>query len=558
MRDVRLRIFNVLGKWIEHYWFDFETDPQCTTTATQFLDRIVPTSGAVAKNVKTKLDRKVQATNRKIVIVEQNCPKPVIDKDPRLITLLACEAIEVARQITLMTWETWAAIKPWECIGLAWTKKGGKAEHVELMTKNFNYFSGWVTTTLITTPSKDMRVKFCKKFLDIAFHLRALGNFNGVMEIWSGLNRQPVWRMTKTFAEVFKDHKYNTLFQELKELTSHDKAYATLRAAIQSTNPPVIPYLGMYLSDLVFIEEGNPKKFQPDDLINYYRCKLISTAIKKIQQYQHGSYALEKVESIQVKLLRQVLVCEEADMYAISSYHEPRDGKDPGLKPPALDRFEEIRKKKLEELNANRNSVSQISQSQGKRDSSISQGRPKSRTNPKLPRGSAAGSRGSIKPQRRSRDQLSKDELELADNLCSACWAGQFGMVQTMLESPLIAHVANVPNARGQTALYCAARQGKLEVIIELLNSGLCDINIQVGDHKGTALHAASFGGHPEAVAILLWAGSDESLKNAQGLLARQEAKGSVLDVFALKDQDTSFDALRAAFPKLNKIKIQD
>lgn len=44
------------------------------------------------------------------------------------------------------------------------------------------------------------------------------------------------------------------MWQELATLTSSDKAYATLRKEIKSITPPCIPYLGMYLTDLTFIE----------------------------------------------------------------------------------------------------------------------------------------------------------------------------------------------------------------------------------------------------------------------------------------------------------------
>jgi hypothetical protein len=61
------RLFNVLGKWIEKYWFDFETDPFCTSTALEFLSQVISNTSSeehiklsrVALSVKKKLDRKV-------------------------------------------------------------------------------------------------------------------------------------------------------------------------------------------------------------------------------------------------------------------------------------------------------------------------------------------------------------------------------------------------------------------------------------------------------------------------------------------------------------------
>jgi hypothetical protein len=68
------------------------------------------------------------------------------------------------------------------------------------MTTFFNYLSGWVTTTVITTKNPKFRVLFFKKFIKLAQCLRQLGNFNGLMAVWSGLQRQPVFRLAKTAA----------------------------------------------------------------------------------------------------------------------------------------------------------------------------------------------------------------------------------------------------------------------------------------------------------------------------------------------------------------------
>ena len=45
---------------------------------------------------------------------------------------------------------------------------------------------------------------------------------------------------------------------KLQLLVSSDGRFRNLRDALHRTDPPCIPYLGMYLSDLTFIEEGTP------------------------------------------------------------------------------------------------------------------------------------------------------------------------------------------------------------------------------------------------------------------------------------------------------------
>lgn len=76
-----------------------------------------------------------------------------------------------------------------------------------------------------------------------------------------------------------------------------------LRKKINSVVPPVIPYLGIYLTNFVQIDEGNPNFLGQYDLINYNKCQLIGQTISGMQKYQQQGYNLIPVPALQVSLL---------------------------------------------------------------------------------------------------------------------------------------------------------------------------------------------------------------------------------------------------------------
>jgi hypothetical protein len=69
------------------------------------------------------------------------------------------------------------------------------------------------------------------------------------------------------------------------------------RQALREADPPCVPYLGYYLTDLTFIEEGNPDLTV--GLINIYKRQLVSEAILGMQQYQQIAYNFHPVPQIQ-------------------------------------------------------------------------------------------------------------------------------------------------------------------------------------------------------------------------------------------------------------------
>eukprot|EP01129_Flabellula_baltica_P014536 TRINITY_DN6981_c0_g1_i1.p1 TRINITY_DN6981_c0_g1~~TRINITY_DN6981_c0_g1_i1.p1 ORF type:complete len:1107 (-),score=304.83 TRINITY_DN6981_c0_g1_i1:11-3331(-) len=338
---VWLRVFNVLKQWIERYYYDFDKDnPTLGERTNAFLEEVINDpdvdtgSVKVAKGVKEKLDKKLRGEDTQTTaFVNTNPPKPILKNSTGNLTDMDPE--EVARQLTLVEWDLWKKIEPWECLNLAWTKKDKEERAPNLLTMidRFNLVSGWVASTICTIENQNKRCKAAKKFVQIADALYRMGNFNGVMEIISGLNRGPVYRMKATVAAITtKDKACNKTLEFLKELTDRQKNYANMRSALRNANPPLIPYLGMYLTDLTFIEEGNPDTIGEYNLIHFYKCRLISNSISSIKQYQQQPYNFVPVPEI-IEKLNNAEVHDEDTLYEASYYLEPRNPNERPVKP---------------------------------------------------------------------------------------------------------------------------------------------------------------------------------------------------------------------------------
>ena len=61
---------------------------------------------------------------------------------------------------------------------------------------------------------------------------------------------------------------------DLKAILSSEQSYKSFRAHLKTCIGACIPYLGMYLTDLTFIEDGNSTFLKPKDkeLINFQKC----------------------------------------------------------------------------------------------------------------------------------------------------------------------------------------------------------------------------------------------------------------------------------------------
>jgi len=97
-----------------------------------------------------------------------------------------------------------------------------------------------------------------------------------------------------------------------------------LRKILADTDPPCVPYVGVYLSDIIGVFEGNPDTIEKKHtLINFTKRQLLTNIIRQIIKFQKAKYNLIPVTLIQ-NYLSNAFIMEEEELYNESIAREDR------------------------------------------------------------------------------------------------------------------------------------------------------------------------------------------------------------------------------------------
>ena len=177
--------------------------------------------------------------------------------------------------------------------------------------------------------------------LQVCEHLERLRDYNALFAAVAGLHTASVNRLKHTWAAVGPDTHERGALDHLLELTQPAKNYLNYRNQLQQDTDarlPCIPYFGLYLHDLIFVEDGNESTLPgPSDdvkLINFEKFRMMAAVLEAIASYQALAtrYALSPVRTIQEHLVDDGNVCDDNTLYRLSLEHEPRNAKPPSEK----------------------------------------------------------------------------------------------------------------------------------------------------------------------------------------------------------------------------------
>ncbi|XP_050413397.2 rap guanine nucleotide exchange factor 1 isoform X2 [Patella vulgata] len=207
-----------------------------------------------------------------------------------VVDLLSFKSHDIAEQMTLMDAELFQKIEIPEV--LLWAKEQSEelSPNLTFFTEHFNNMSYWCRTRILEQNDPKEREKYLMKFIKIMRHLRKLSNFNSYLAVLSALDSAPVRRLEwqKQNLEALKE------FCLLIDSSSSFRAY---RLALSETEPPCIPYLGLILQDLTFINIGN-QNLLPDGSINFAKRWQLFNILDSMRRFKKCNYDIKRKDAI--------------------------------------------------------------------------------------------------------------------------------------------------------------------------------------------------------------------------------------------------------------------
>ncbi|XP_035667134.1 ras-specific guanine nucleotide-releasing factor 1-like isoform X1 [Branchiostoma floridae] len=318
------RVLNVLRHWTTKHKQDFEMDSVLKAKVVELLEEMMGDVGLLASEHKAAsniLRTLAYEDGDKTKARLQEILSPGKRADSATFETLS--ALQLAEQLTLTDHTIFCSIPYEEFLNKAWMKpdKATRAPHIMLTSKRFNEVSKLVASEVVSQPTIPGRASAIEKWTAVADICRCMHNYNSVLEITSAFQNSAIYRLKKTWEKVSKQTKQ--LVEKLKNLVSSDGRFKNMRNELHRCDPPCVPYLGVYLTDLAFIEDGAPN-FTEDGLVNFSKMRMIAHVIRELRQYQQTPYKIEYDPKVTSYLLDQALILDDDALYAASLQIEPR------------------------------------------------------------------------------------------------------------------------------------------------------------------------------------------------------------------------------------------
>ncbi|KAL2265821.1 hypothetical protein VTJ83DRAFT_6921 [Remersonia thermophila] len=339
---VRLRTYNVFKGWLESHWRD-ESDRPALALIRDFAEnklaaalpgpgqRLLELADKVAVADGTLVPRLVSSmakTAASVTLAPADAPPPAPSLTRSQAHALASwksggaapsvldfDPLEIARQLTLMQMAIFCAITPDELLGAKWTKDktGTEAPNVKAMSAFTTSLTNMVIETILQHDEVKKRAVAIKAWIKIAHQCSLLHNYDALTAIVCALTVTSIQRLKMTWDLVSVKRK--EMLNGLEAVVHVSSNYKALRALLHDRVPPCLPFIGMFLTDLTFVDAGNPSTRTTSTgltVINFDKHMRTAKCIAELLRFQIP-YRLAEVPDLQDLLSAQLEQAQEQE-----------------------------------------------------------------------------------------------------------------------------------------------------------------------------------------------------------------------------------------------------
>ena len=359
-------MYNVFKNWLESHWRNDCDNPALkaiNSFATRQLHLVLPTAGKRLAHLVEKVNAaegplvprlisSMGKTNTCIatyVPPDAPLPAPIITKSQLAalkcwknggagISIMDFDPLELARQFTIKESRIFCSILPEELLAIEWTKKtASMAVNVRAMSTLSTDLANLVADSILQPQDIKLRARIIKQWVKIANKCLELANYDSLMAIICSLNSSTILRLKRTWEQV--SCKAKATLETLKGIVDTSRNFLVLRQRHQNAATPCLPFVGIYLTDLYFVDVGNQttRQLNSDDtvkgvpVINFDKHIKTAKIISDLQRFQIP-YRFTEIPELQTWMQDQLVRVRSSDQsnsqnayYRRSLLLEPRE-----------------------------------------------------------------------------------------------------------------------------------------------------------------------------------------------------------------------------------------
>jgi son of sevenless-like protein len=151
-----------------------------------------------------------------------------------------------------------------------------------------------------------------------------------MIAITSGLNTPPIRRLKRTWEQV--NQRFMAQFGACEMTIDSNKNFTKYRTLMASVTPPCVPFIGVFLSTLTFIQDGNSDNL-PGGLVNFRKRQMASEVINDIKRWQAQTFNFQTLSPVQTYISDSLNSFTDTrassdHFWALSLEREPRERED--------------------------------------------------------------------------------------------------------------------------------------------------------------------------------------------------------------------------------------
>jgi len=208
-------------------------------------------------------------------------------------------ARSMAEQLTVWDSECFGMVSSREFLEKVWRSNGGgvgdrhsasnRFPNLSAMIGRFNAVHRFVTLCIVSCGELPHRVRTLAHFVEVSCHCLELRNFFCLMAVFSALDSIAVSKLKYCWLRL--DAKHKAMRSKLAAVCDPNHNFKALRNRMHSAfmeREAAIPYIGLFLSDLTFVNDGAAKLVE--GFINFKRFERFTERCKIVESFQSISY----------------------------------------------------------------------------------------------------------------------------------------------------------------------------------------------------------------------------------------------------------------------------